>query len=200
MTKHCHSYLALGDSYTVGEGLPLYEGFPYQAAQLLRQKGYHIHAPEIVAKTGWTTFELAEHLLHMQLNNPYDFVTLLIGVNNQYRNLLANDYKNDFEFLVKKAIQYCGDKHHRVFVFSIPDWGRSPFAQNRDTIQIAEEIATFNTINQQLAIQYQVRYIDIASHEGSVTNELYSTDKLHPSHKEYSRWAHLLAEAIIGTV
>ena len=85
MSKHTHTYLALGDSYTIGDSLPLYDSFPYQLVQLLRAQGHHFHAPEMVAKTGWTTSELAEHLIHTQLNPQYDFVTLLIGVNNQYR-------------------------------------------------------------------------------------------------------------------
>lgn len=102
MTKHYFTYLALGDSYSIGEGVPLHESFPYQVVQLLRNKGLHIHAPEIVANTGWTTLELAEHILHTKFSESYDFVTLLVGVNNQYRSLNAEDYKNDFEFLLKK--------------------------------------------------------------------------------------------------
>src|SRR5688572_11620272 len=106
MTRHFSSYLALGDSYTIGELVPLYESFPYQAVQLLRGEGLHFHAPEIVAKTGWTTSELAEHLLHTKLNEHYDFVTLLVGVNNQYRGLPIDDFKSDLEFLLKKALHF----------------------------------------------------------------------------------------------
>jgi len=102
MTKHNFTYLALGDSYTIGESVPLHESFPYQTVQLLRKNGLYFHAAEIIAKTGWTTFELAEHILHSRLNDHYDFVTLLIGVNNQYRSLSVEDYKTDFEFLLRK--------------------------------------------------------------------------------------------------
>jgi len=96
--KHTYSLLCLGDSYTVGEGIALHQSFPYQLVQILRSKGLSFHAPEIVAETGWTTFELAEHILHSHLHEHYDFVTLLIGVNNQYRNLSLEDYKKDVEF------------------------------------------------------------------------------------------------------
>ena len=98
MTRHYFSYLALGDSYTIGESVPLHEGFPYQVVQLLRKKGIHFHAPEVVAKTGWTSFELADHILHTTLNEQYDFVSLLIGVNNQYRGLPVADFKEEFQF------------------------------------------------------------------------------------------------------
>jgi hypothetical protein len=102
MSKHHYSYLALGDSYTIGESVPLHESFPYQTVQLLRKAGHHFHAPEIIAKTGWTSFELAEHMLHNKLNDQYDFVTLLIGVNNQYRELPVEEFANDFDFLLAK--------------------------------------------------------------------------------------------------
>ena len=91
--QHIHSYLALGDSYTIGESVPIHQSFPYITTQLLRQEKIAMHAPEMVAKTGWTSTELAEHLLHTQLNQHYDFVTLLIGVNNQYRNLSIDNFK-----------------------------------------------------------------------------------------------------------
>ena len=115
-------YLALGDSYTIGEAVPIHESFPYITTQLLRKEKISIHAPEMVAKTGWTSTELAEHLLHTQLNQQYDFVSLLIGVNNQYRNLSVDNFLNDFEFLVKKAIHLVAGKTERVIILSIPDW------------------------------------------------------------------------------
>ena len=132
MTKHIFSFLALGDSYTIGEAVPIYESFPYQTVQLLRAAGLHFYAPEIVAKTGWTTFELAEHILHSKLNEHYDFVTLLIGVNNQFRGLSTEDYTTDFEFLLHKAIHFADEKNDRVIVLSIPDYGVTPFAKKME--------------------------------------------------------------------
>jgi hypothetical protein len=103
MTKHVHSLLCLGDSYTIGEGVPLHQSFPYQAVQQLRKAGKHFHAPEIVAQTGWTTFELADFIIHHSFEQQYDFVTLLIGVNNQYRGLSVDDFAEEYEYLLKKV-------------------------------------------------------------------------------------------------
>ncbi len=198
MSKHTHSFLALGDSYTIGEGLPLFESFPYQVVRLLRLKGFHFHAAEIVAKTGWTTFELAENILHSKLEPPYDFVTLCIGVNNQYRNLPANEYKNDFEFLLKKAIHLCSENASHVVVLSIPDWSTTPFAKNRNPEKIGHEIERFNSINNLLADQYKAAYLDITPGTKTAGNDttFLIDDKLHYSAKEYERWAKLVADVI----
>jgi lysophospholipase L1-like esterase len=198
MPKHSHSLLCLGDSYTIGEGVPLYESFPYQAVQQLRSKNYHFHAPEVLAKTGWTTFELAEKVLHTAFNPPYDFVTLLIGVNNQYRNLPIDEYGSDMEFLIRKAIHFAGEKSSNVIVLSIPDWGRSPFALEKEPAKIAKAIDAFNTCNRQLAQKMTTSYLDITSGDRSVEPavERYTDDGLHPSAIEYSRWATLLADSI----
>ncbi len=190
MTKHFHSYLALGDSYTIGEAVPVYDNFPYQAVQLLRKQGFHFHAPEIVAKTGWTTFELAEHLLHTNLNEHYDFVTLLIGVNNQYRGLSLEEYISDFEFLLKKALHFASGKQERVVVVSIPDWGTTPFAADRDCNKIALEIDQFNKAKEELCKQYEITFIDITTDQRKDDDESFiASDKLHPSGKEYAKWA-----------
>ncbi len=196
MSKHLYSYLALGDSYTIGESLPIYESFPYQAVQNLRQTGHTIHAPEIVAKTGWTTTELAEHLIHNVLNQHYDFVSLLIGVNNQYRGLAAADYENDFGFLLKKAIHFAAEKPSNVAVLSIPDWGCTPFAAGKNKKEITKEIDAFNAINKRIAEKYRCPYIDITPGTREVANDasLLAADKLHPSAKEYERWADRLVQ------
>jgi lysophospholipase L1-like esterase len=198
MTRHFSTWLALGDSYTIGELVPLYESFPYQAVQLLRGEGLHFHAPEIVAKTGWTTSELAEHLLHTKLNEHYDFVTLLVGVNNQYRGLPIEDYKSDFEFLLKKALHFSGNKPERVTVISIPDWGVTPFAADRDTGKIAREIDAYNTAKRTMSEAYEVTFIDIttAQRADAADEAFIVSDKLHPSGKEYEKWARLVAERI----
>lgn len=198
MSKHIYTWLALGDSYTIGESVPLHESFPYQTVQLLRKKGLSFHAPEIIAKTGWTTAELAEHILHIKLNEQYDFVTLLIGVNNQYRGLSADDYKTDFEFLLRKAIHFAAGKANHVFVLSIPDWGVTPFAKNKNIKTIAAEIDAFNEVNKSLAVKYKVNYIHITESTRRALSDtsLLTADHLHYSGKEHAVWALLLADAI----
>lgn len=202
MTRHFNSYLALGDSYTIGEALPIHDNFPYQAVQVLRRQGFHFHAPEIVAKTGWTTSELAEHLLHTRLNEHYDFVSLLIGVNNQYRGLSLDEYISDLEFLMKKALHFAAGKGERVFVISIPDWGQTPFAEGRDLEKIAGEIDAFNSAKKSLAEKFGFRFIDITADQRADAGDasFVAPDKLHPSAKEYTKWAAKLAEAMEGVL
>lgn len=198
MTKHIFSFLALGDSYTIGEAVSLHESFPYQTVQLLRKANLHFHAPEIVAKTGWTTAELAEHILHTKLNEHYDFVTLLIGVNNQYCELNIDDYATDFEFLLRKAIHFAGEKKANVMVLSIPDWGVTAFAKNRNSKKIATEIDAYNKINKTITDRYKIKYIDITPNTRVAKNDvsLIAGDGLHPSGKAYAEWAKMLAAAI----
>ncbi|MFY9465113.1 MAG: SGNH/GDSL hydrolase family protein [Sediminibacterium sp.] len=197
---HHNSYLALGDSYTIGESVPLHESFPYQAVQLLRKQKLHFHAPEIVAQTGWTTFELAEHLLHTELSEQYDFVSLLIGVNNQYRNLTHKDFKTDLEFLLHKAIHYTGQRPERVILLSIPDWGATPFAKDRDVQAIGEEIDTFNKFCANEAKKNKVHYINITDETRAYKNNLQalSPDLLHYSGMIHAIWAERVAEAVMG--
>jgi phospholipase/lecithinase/hemolysin len=195
MSKHINSLLCLGDSYTIGEGLPLYASFPYQLVQILRKRGHHFHAPEIVAKTGWTTFELAEFLIHHHLESAYDYVTLLIGVNNQYRGLPFDNFKEDAAFLLKKAVGLCVAHQKQVFVLSIPDWSVTPYAQGHDVKTIAQKIDSYNHYLQKLASQYEVRFIDITTHYRAfgMQQEALAADNLHPSSLIYRYWAEQLA-------
>jgi len=199
MTSHYHSLLCLGDSYTIGEGVPLHQSFPYQTVQLLRSEGAHFHAPEIVAKTGWTSFELAEHLLHTRLNDHYDFVTLLIGVNNQYRGLSVDDFKPDFEFLLKKAIHFAHNDVNRVIVLSIPDWGVTPFAKNYDASVIAQQIDAYNVVCEQIADRYKVCFVNItpSTRQAKDDASILTTDGLHYSGKEMRDWAEIVATIIL---
>ena len=198
MSKHTHTYLALGDSYTIGESLPLFDSFPYQLVQMLRSKGLLINSAEVVAKTGWTTFELAEKLLHTKFSAAYNFVTLLIGANNQYRKLPLQDYKTDFEFLLRKSIHFSGDKPLHVLVLSIPDWSKTPHAVHKNPEKIMAEINQFNQINKKLADQYKVQYTDINTHSSTstISASLLAEDGLHYSAIEYARWAGMVAERI----
>jgi lysophospholipase L1-like esterase len=192
------SYLALGDSYTIGESVPIYESFPYQTVQLLRKNGLQIQAPEIVAKTGWTTDELKNGISNTKFLPKYDIVSLLIGVNNQYRGRSLEEYGKQFEELLFKAISFAGDNKKHVFVISIPDWGATPFAEGRDRNKIASEIDAFNALKKQITLRHQVAFIEITagSREVSIDGTLVARDKLHPSGKEYAKWAEKLANAI----
>jgi lysophospholipase L1-like esterase len=197
-----YTYLALGDSYTIGEALALHESFPYQAVHLLRKKDLMFSAPEVIAKTGWTTDELDKALHEVRLLNKYDFVSLLIGVNNQYRGREAMEYKLEFESLLKKAIAFANDKPSHVVVLSIPDYGATPFAAEMDKDKITREIDIYNNINKLISIQYKTHYIDITpGSRKALTNEaLVAADKLHPSSKEYKKWAEKLADLLAGLV
>lgn len=198
MTKHYFSYLALGDSYTIGESVPLHEGFPYQVVQRLRKKGLHFHAPEVVAKTGWASFELADHILHTQLNEHYDFVSLLIGVNNQYRGLPISEFENDFEYLLKKAIYFANNKPEKVIVLSIPDWGVTPFAAERDPNKISQEIDAFNKVCEDKVKKLGGHFIDITTQTrlAKTDESLLASDKLHYSAKSHAVWAEKVASTI----
>lgn len=195
------TYLALGDSYTIGESLPLEDNFPHQTVALLGKKGMLMADPEIVAKTGWTTDELMVAISKRTLNSNYDYVSLLIGVNNQYRGRDIATYKKEFEQLLLQAIQFAGGNTQHVFVLSIPDWGATPFAEGRDRKKIEREIDQFNSINKKTAGEHKVHYIEITAgtREAKQDLSLVAEDKLHPSKKEYARWAEKLSRAIEQT-
>jgi lysophospholipase L1-like esterase len=194
---HPYSYLALGDSYTIGESLPLHQCFPYQAVQLLRKKGFDFPAPEIIAKTGWTTDELTEAVKRYRFREQYSFVSLLIGVNNQYRGRDAIEYKLEFEAILIKAIKLASKPGH-VIVLSIPDYSVTPFAASMDAEKIRGDIDIFNAINKAVSIQYRVQYIDITagSRKAKTNPLLLAQDQLHPSEKEYRNWSKKLVAAI----
>jgi lysophospholipase L1-like esterase len=193
------TYLALGDSYTIGESLPVYESFPYQTVQLLRKAAHHFNAAEIIAKTGWTTDELQKAINDTVFQSSYDFVSLLIGVNNQYRERSPSEYSIEFENLLQQAIQLADKNINHVFVLSIPDWGVTPFAEGRNRVSISKAIDSYNQHNKGITQKYGCQYIDISESTGeAISNEsLLAADKLHPSAKEYARWAGKLCSLII---
>ena len=196
--KKAYTYLALGDSYTIGQSVLSSENFPNQTVQLLNQQNYNFKSPEILATTGWTTDELQTNINSHTFTLPYDFVSLLIGVNNQYRGRSVENYKPEFESLLKQAIQFAGGNASRVIVVSIPDWGVTPFANGRDRAQIAKEIDDYNAANKYISVIYKVNYIDITpgSREAATDLSLVAGDGLHPSAKEYARWAQKVFTAI----
>ena len=198
--KKTISYLALGDSYTIGESVPSYQNFPNQLVAMIRSKGIDVKDPDIIAKTGWTTGELMTAISAAKLQPKYDYVTLLIGVNNQYRGKSVDEYSKEFELLLMKAIKFAGGDTSHVIVVSIPDWGATPFAREKgsDRAKITEEINAFNTENNHIAYRYKVKYVDITpgSREVLINPELLAEDKLHPSGIEYKRWAEAILKAM----
>ena len=183
-------YLALGDSYTIGESVPEAERWPNHLAKLLETEGNMVEVT-IIARTGWTTEALWEGIQATKIQPPYDLVSLLIGVNNQYRGYDIQGYREQFAFLLKKSINYAGGDPKRVIVLSIPDWGVTPFAADRDREQIANEIDEFNAVNREETEKMGAYYFDITlvSREAVDTAELIAPDGLHPSGKMYSLWA-----------
>lgn len=195
-----YTYLALGDSYSIGESVLLYQSFPYQVVHLLRKRGVNISAPEIIARTGWTTDELSAGIASCRFLSQYNYVSLLIGVNNQYRGRAVEEYKMEFEALLKQAIQFVEGKKDRVIVLSIPDYSVTPFAGSMDKEKIAREIDLFNSVNKAVSIQYKVQYIDITPESRNAEGDLahLAEDQLHPSAKAYKKWAEKVADIIYG--
>ena len=193
-----YSYLALGDSYTIGEQVLLSESFPYQTVQILRQNNIPFFAPEIIAKTGWTADELQSEIEAKLLLEKYNFVSLLIGVNNQYREKSIEEFKVQFQQLLEGAIRLSGNNLKNVFVLSIPDWGTMPFVADRDVKKIATEIDAFNDICEHSTKKAGCTFIDITTSQrnDSGNPKMIASDGLHPSTFEYNKWAKKLAEAI----
>lgn len=191
-------YLALGDSYTIGESVPEGERWSNQLADLLQQEGFSTEVT-IIARTGWITNELWEGIKAREITPPYDLVSLLIGVNNQYRGYDIDEYREEFVFLLNKSIEYAGGDANRVFVLSIPDWGVTPFAGSRDSKKIATEINLFNSVNREESEKAGVHYVDITptSREAINDSSLIASDGLHPSGKMYAEWAKLALPVVL---
>jgi len=191
-------WLALGDSYTIGQSVSEPERYPVQAAGLLRGGGMNIKEPEIIAVTGWTTQNLLDAIKNKAAAPPYGIVSLLIGVNNQYQGRSLDEYKGQFTTLLTQSIQLAGGKPGHVIVLSIPDYSVTPFAAGYNRAAIARDIDAFNAANQQLSAQYQVLWLDItaASRMAAGDKSLIAVDSLHFSGKEYGVWAGMLAPLI----
>lgn len=184
-------YLALGDSYTIGESVDEAERWPNQLAAQLDGQGYPIDVT-IIARTGWTTDELWQGIQARELNPPYDLVSLLIGVNNQYRGRDIKEYREQFIFLLNKSIEYAGGNPKRVFVLSIPDWGVTPYGRDKGSQaeHVAREIDTFNAVNREETEKAGAFYMDITPISREAVNDplLIANDGLHPSGKMYTQW------------
>jgi lysophospholipase L1-like esterase len=185
------SFLSLGDSYTIGESVPANERWSVQLASLLQKEGVEVASPDIIARTGWTTAELAEGIRAAKNEKRYDLVSLLIGVNNQYRGQSREQFRTEFRELLNTSVTYARGRKDRVFVLSIPDWGVSPFGASRDRAQIAREIDAFNTIAEEESQKAGILYINITplSRAGLGQPEMFASDGLHFSGKMYAQWA-----------
>lgn len=194
------TYLALGDSYTIGESVRQSESFPYQLKDALKNEGLTVETPKIIAVTGWTTDELQGAIKQAKITQKYDIVTLLIGVNNQYRGYPLETYKKEFSELLQTAIDFSGGRKARVFVISIPDWGVTPFAKNgsKSPTTIAAEIDAFNAAAQQITTAAGVSFTNITIDSRMAANDtsLIAEDGLHPSGKMYHNWVNALTPKI----
>lgn len=192
--------LSLGDSYTIGEGVAEADRWPMQLVEQLNQEGLSFAAPQIIAKTGWTTDELQTAIKDAVVADRYDWVTLLIGVNNQYRNRDVEQFRTEFRSLLNYAIEKTGGNPQRVVVLSIPDWGVTPFAEGRDREQIAKQINLYNQVKREeteAAKAHFVEITDITRLAKDQPAELLVEDKLHPSRTMYGQWAERAAKIIL---
>ena len=196
------SFLALGDSYTIGESVEMQQRFPHLMVSLLRQQHMAIQDPVYIAATGWTTLDLQAAIQQHQPAGPYDIVTLMIGVNDQYRGWDRAGYRLRFTQLLQKAIQLAGNRSANVFVLSIPDYSATPFVADGDKERVRREVDQFNAINRQVTEGQGIAYIDItpltrqAAHDPS----LLASDGLHYSGREHQWWAEKLAPVIKAIV
>ncbi len=185
-------FLALGDSYTIGESVPAQARWPAQLVDALNARGIHVAAPEIVAQTGWTTDELSAAMDAHEFHPPYALVTLSIGVNNQYRGRDVENYRDEFRRLLERAIKLAGGQSQHVIVVSIPDWGATRFGaqSGRDTQRIARELDDYNATNAKIASQLGVRRVDVVaiSRKVGAAADMLTNDGLHPSAAQYKLW------------
>jgi len=188
-------YLALGDSYTIGELVNYSDNFPSQLVAVLNKKGIEVTLDKLIAVTGWTTDELSMAIAKEKPSLNYDIVTLLIGVNNQYRGRSIEEYEWQFYSLLCQAILYAKGVAEHVIVLSIPDWGLTPFNTERDKIDTSKQIDSFNKINKEITLSLGCKYIDVTSSTREhATNEIYlAEDKLHYSKEEYTLWVEKIA-------
>ncbi|MEO8742675.1 MAG: SGNH/GDSL hydrolase family protein [Lysobacteraceae bacterium] len=190
------TFLALGDSYTIGEAVPESARWPVQLAARLRERGIGIDAPRIIATTGWTTDELFAAMDDSTFAPPYALVTLMIGVNNQYRGHAVDAYRTQFDALLKRAIRLAGDDATRVIVLSTPDWGATPFGHGsgRDLKAISMQIDAFNAVAHAETSELGAAWIDVTpvSREVAQHPEYVAHDGLHPSGAMYAKWVELV--------
>lgn len=186
-----YSFLSLGDSYTIGESVSESDRWSVQLAGLLRKDGLDVGNPDIIAKTGWTTAELQAAIKASGNQKTYNLVSLLIGVNNQYRGQSQDTYRTEFRELLQTATKFAGGKAAHVFVLSIPDWGYSPYAVGQSKARIAQEIDQFNAIAKDECAKASIAFVDITplTRAASTDDKQFASDGLHYSGKQMKLWA-----------
>lgn len=201
MTKGL-SYLALGDSYTIGESVAENDRWPVQLSKSLTKSGVEVASPQIIARTGWTTDELKAKIISENITKTYDLVSLLIGVNNQYRGRSVEQFRTEFVDLLETALKFAGNKPERVFVVSIPDWGVTPFGGKGQNKTISEEIDLFNKVKKEETEKKGILYIDITPISRQAINDatLIATDALHPSGKMYQQWVEKILPELLNKI
>lgn len=197
--KGSMTYLALGDSYTIGESVAEHERYPNILAKILRGKNVQLSDPQIIAKTGWTTDELKTAMNQANVyGKKFDWVSLLIGVNNQYRGRDVELFRKEFAALLDDAISLAGNNPNHVFVVSIPDWGITPFGKKSPKQNISENIDRYNSVKKEETLKKKVIFVDITpiSRMADKDLSLIANDGLHPSGKMYKMWAEKILEEI----
>lgn len=205
-------YLALGDSYTIGQGVPENERWPVLLADSLTKSGIKMDNPRIIARTGWTTSDLESAIFEVYpeesfnegyFDDSFDLVSLLIGVNNQYRGIsegyVLDNYRKEFAGLLQLAIDFAKGDTGRVFVVSIPDYSVTPFVSENFKVRISDEIDQYNEINREIAAEFNVKYFNITpvSRLAAADKQLLAADQLHPSGRMYRLWVDLMIDDII---
>ena len=194
LDNNSYRYLALGDSYTIGESVVENGRWPVQLRDSLIARGASFDDFKIIAKTGWRTDDLSKAMDQAQLENTYNLVSLLIGVNNQYQGKSVEDYKPEFEALLNRAVALAGGKKSNVFVVSIPDYAYTSFGQTRDSDKISKELKIYNDACKRITIDNDIKHIDITpiSFGGIEDSTLVAGDGLHPSSIQYTRWVRMI--------
>ncbi len=191
------TYLALGDSYTIGESVAEQDRWPVQLVTALKTKGVSVGNPEIIATTGWRTDDLKKAIITRNPPKTFDMVSLLIGVNNQYQGKSSESYAMEFEDLMKMAIEFAGGDRSKVFVVSIPDYGFTPFGKPKQA-EITKALDDFNAVNKSITQKHGIKYFDITgiSRKGLEDNSLVAADGLHPSGKMYTEWVNIILKGL----
>lgn len=196
------SYLALGDSYTIGESVAESERWPVQLSKILTKSGLEVASPQIIARTGWTTDELKAKIVSEKITKTYNLVSLLIGVNNQYRGRSVEQFRTEFIDLLEIAIKFSGNKPEHVFVVSIPDWGVTPFGGKGQNKSISEQIDLFNKVKKEETEKKGILFIDITPISRQAINDvsLIAEDGLHPSGKMYQQWVEKISPELLKKI
>jgi len=186
------TYLALGDSYTIGTGIAEDNNYPNQLTDTLTARGYTFDTTAVIATNGWTTTDLLNGIEKADPISDYDLVSLLIGVNNQYQGLDMELYETEFMELLSQAISFAGGDTSKVIVLSIPNYGVTPFGQSRNPVVIRQELEIYNSIAEEFTLDYGIPFIDVTSISELAENDstLLAPDNLHPSAKMYAMWVH----------